>query len=60
MPRLREQRYKHADGSSHLNCYNLSITRKCAEEAGFTPADMLEVTAKDGQIIVRKRSVNNG
>lgn len=54
MPKLREQKYKHADGSTHVNCYNLSITRKVAEMAGFNPADELAVRAENGRIIVER------
>lgn len=56
MPRLREQRYKRVDGSNPVNCYNLSITRKIAEEAGFTPEDYLTVRAEKGKITVEKEA----
>ena len=59
MPKLREQRYKHADGTAHVNCYNLAITRKVAEAAGFKPADKLIVRAEEGRIIV-ERATNEG
>lgn len=56
MPKLRPQLYKRADGSTALNCFNLSIKKTIAANAGFTPEDELRVIAENGRIIVEKAS----
>lgn len=59
MPKLRAQKYRHADGTEHVNCYNVSIPRRVAESAGITSGDELRVKADEGRIIVERAANEN-
>lgn len=58
MPKLRAQKYHLTDGSSKVNCYNLSIKKTEAIAAGFTISDNLSVKAEPGRIIIEKTDRN--
>lgn len=56
MAKLQKQYYYLRNGGKEINCYHIVITKKMAEDVGFTPEDELKVEVKGNEIIIRKES----
>ena len=54
MAKLRIQKYRLPDGTSKINCYNIAVPKKVANEAGITPDDQLTIKPENGRIIVER------
>lgn len=56
MAKLQKQYYYLRNGGKEINCYHIVITKKMAEDVGFTPEDELKIEVKGNEIIIRKES----
>lgn len=54
MAKLVKNNYYTSKGEKKINSFNVSISKKVVEAAGFTGDEKIKVYAKDGKIIIEK------